>query len=318
MNCVLRAKELMVPIDSRGVHAGLTEPLSFSTSGASLVVLFGPSASGTTSVLRSLAGLAYPISGSVSVRHDHTNDQDCRGSIDVRRLPPFHKRVIDLLVTDLANPSDKRGLRRLAESVLNDLSLKHIRTTQVNSLDPVQRFRCFLARELVLQRNIILIDEPTFAHSFIDIEDTVFMLRLLAGVGRLIVVATHDERLCHIADLIVQVHRHRDVDTAESGRALMHLRGGDILFSQGEPSEYIYVIESGALEVWRKTTLGDIVKSSRYVKGNWVGALGATLNVPRSATARALVRSTIRPYTPDEFRASFRDASRIVGNPLTI
>ena len=74
------------------------------------------------------------------------------------------------------------------------------------------------------------------------------------------------------------------------------------MFRQGERGELIYHVESGLLEVYRELADGGTEMLARVEPGNYVGELGPILNLPRSASVRALEDSVVVGYTVRAFR----------------
>ncbi len=70
-----------------------------------------------------------------------------------------------------------------------------------------------------------------------------------------------------------------------------------MLFRQGDRGELIYFIESGFVEVYRELASGSIDVLARIEPGNYVGELGPILNLPRSASVRAVADTVVIGYT---------------------
>ena len=81
------------------------------------------------------------------------------------------------------------------------------------------------------------------------------------------------------------------------------LATGDVLFTQGDPPDDIYIIESGALEVVRTAATGESVTLAQVGAGDFIGEMGPLFGLPRSATVRATEPTTVVAHSP----ASFRD-----------
>ena len=75
-------------------------------------------------------------------------------------------------------------------------------------------------------------------------------LRGLADAGRVVVVATHDERMIPLADQVVELVPRVVADAI--GPHEVELAAGETVFSQGDRGDLIYVIEKGAIEVVRE------------------------------------------------------------------
>ena len=125
-------------------------------------------------------------------------------------------------------------------------------------------------------------------------------LRVLASPGRTVVIATHDDRVTQLADRVIDLAPH----LAPSGREqeVVDLKAGDLLFRQGDLGDLIYHCESGALEVFRELADGGAETLNRIAPGNYVGELGPILNLPRSASVRALEDSVVLGLTVAAFR----------------
>jgi len=114
------------------------------------------------------------------------------------------------------------------------------------------------------------------------------------------VVATHDDRISHLADAVVEL--------APNGHAVdrepedLTLADGEVLFRQGDPGELVYVVKSGAIRLYRELTGGaeeplEVLGAERYF-----GELAPLLRLPRSASAAAVGATTVTSYTLRRFR----------------
>ncbi len=80
------------------------------------------------------------------------------------------------------------------------------------------------------------------------------------------------------------------------------LTEGQVLFQQGDWGELIYHVESGLLEVYQEMADGSVEVLAQVAPGNYVGELGPILNLPRSASVRALEETVVIGYTVRSFR----------------
>ena len=80
---------------------------------------------------------------------------------------------------------------------------------------------------------------------------------------------------------------------------------GEVLFRQGDPSELVYVVEDGTLEVYRERVDGSEEMLAVVQSGQYVGELGPMLNLPRSASARATAPCRLTGYSVRAFRRQF-------------
>ncbi|MGI9596459.1 MAG: cyclic nucleotide-binding domain-containing protein, partial [Acidimicrobiales bacterium] len=91
-------------------------------------------------------------------------------------------------------------------------------------------------------------------------------------------------------------------------------RAGEVVFRQGDPSDYVYEIESGTIEVYRELAGGAEEPLATLTAGNYVGELGPLLGFPRSASIRAASDVRLIALTSQEFK--LKGVDRTVGTAL--
>jgi energy-coupling factor transporter ATP-binding protein EcfA2 len=188
----------------------------FDLAGASgeIVVLMGPNGGGKTTLLRSIAGLHRPTSGSAWRRFER-----------VAYLPQdpgvlLHRRSVRAEV--------EYTLARCRSSeppttVLGGLGLAAIAERYPGDLSSGQRQRAALAAILAGGPPLVLLDEPTRGMDGSARETLTAMLRELAARGTAVVVATHDADLAaRLADRVVIIG---DGTAREAGRPAEALSG---------------------------------------------------------------------------------------------
>ena len=171
--------------------------------------LVGPSGVGKTTLLRLLAGLAAPSTGSVSLAGEEITEpsekiavvfQDYRGS-----LMPWMK-----VADNVAFPLEGRGVgkaerRRRAREALEVVGLGGNEDKYPWQLSGGMQQRVAIARALAYEAPIMLMDEPfgsLDAQTRFDLEDLV--LRLRNEIGITIVVVTHDiDEAVYLGDRVV-------------------------------------------------------------------------------------------------------------------
>jgi CRP-like cAMP-binding protein len=79
-----------------------------------------------------------------------------------------------------------------------------------------------------------------------------------------------------------------------------HLAAGELLFEAGEPSECVYVLAAGALEVLLP---GEAVPVRRLVAGDLLGEYGLVASRARTATVRASSDAVLLSLDYQRFRA---------------
>jgi putative ABC transport system ATP-binding protein len=311
MNDRLVVDQLTVAFDSGGYVIKPLDGLSFEAEDGELVVLLGPSGCGKTTLLSCIAGLLTPASG--NVRYGALVVNDMRGPVlsDYRRstvgvvfqafnlIPSLSARGNVMVPMRIARVSRAKAKAR-ADELLERVGLGERGHHRPAQLSGGQQQRVAIARALVHDPPLIVADEPTAHLDHIQVEGILRLLRELASPGRIVVVATHDDRVTQLADRVVEMAPH--FTDADRPPEEAKLAAGEVLFRQGERGELIYHLDSGLLEVYRELADGTEESLARIEPGNYVGELGPILNLPRSASVRALEDTVVTGYTVRAFR----------------
>lgn len=197
----------------------LLSGIQFTVPKGSLTVLAGPSGCGKTTLLRLLAGLLTPESGHIA-RADACSY--------VPQEPHLYNATlfenITLFQQDCSEQAVREALKALCLSEWTE-ALPHGLMTPLGeggqSLSQGQRKRLGLARALVQDRPLILLDEPTAAldeRTAATIREV--LLSLKASGRHTLFVISHDERLQAAADTLL------DLDALQADGAAAQ-KGGD-------------------------------------------------------------------------------------------
>ena len=163
-----------------------------------------------------------------------------------------------------------------------------------------QKQRVAIARALALDPPLILADEPTAHLDYVQVEEVLRVVRELAAGERVVVVATHDNRLLPLADQVIELVPQRAVSTLPPAR--VKLQPGEVLFRQGSWGELIYVVERGEIEIVAERADGTEELRTVVTSGSYFGEIGPLFGIPRSATARARDAAVVVGYTTRDFR----------------
>jgi putative ABC transport system ATP-binding protein len=158
---------------------------------------------------------------------------------------------------------------------------------------------------------LVLADEPTAHLDHIQVEGVLTLVRTLAALGRLVLVSTHDDRLTHIADRVIELVPH--FTGADREPEEVRLEPGRVLFNQGDRGDLVYVVEEGEVEIYRVRDDGSEEPLTVAGKGNYFGELGPMLNLPRSASARARTACCLTACSLRAFRRRFPVAASASG-----
>ena len=93
-----------------------------------------------------------------------------------------------------------------------------------------------------------------------------------------------------------------DDDLQQLGRQgePVNLRAGDILFSEGDPAQGLFVVVEGQLEIF-KQVCGERVTLANVPRGSFVGEISLLTGLPHNASARASVPTRLLKYGASVF-----------------
>jgi putative ABC transport system ATP-binding protein len=303
--------DLTVAFESGGYVIKPLDGLTFKAEDGELVVLLGPSGCGKTTLLSCIAGLLTPTSGQIRFGPIVVNELKGPAVSEYRRqtvgvvfqafnlIPSLSARGNVVVPMRLAGTPRARAKAR-ADELLDRVGLGERTHHRPAQLSGGQQQRVAIARALVHEPPLIVADEPTAHLDHIQVEGILRLLRDLAAPGRIVVVSTHDDRVTQLADRVVEMAPH--FSDADRQPEEVKLAAGETLFRQGERGELIYYIETGLLEVYRELADGGTEALAQVEAGNYVGELGPILNLPRSASVRAVADSVLIGYTVRAFR----------------
>ena len=198
---------------------------------------------------------------------------------------------------------DRKAAKARAEELLAMVGLEDRMHHRPGKLSGGQQQRVAIARALALDPPLIVADEPTASLDYVQVDGVIRLLRELAAPGRVVVIATHDERLLPLADRVVELTPR---PTNES-RAPEHvdLAAGEVLFRQGAAGDMVFEVDSGRIEIVQEQTDGSEILLATVDAGSYFGELAPMFGLRRSATARASGAgpAIVTGYTLRDFRA---------------
>jgi NitT/TauT family transport system ATP-binding protein len=142
------------------------EKISFEVHGSEVVCILGPSGCGKTTLLRIIAGLISGAQGSVKINgletiNESTNWQDIGVVFQEPRLLPWRDAFDNVtLPFELAGKKPSEADSRLAKKALEMVNLSDFESSYPYQLSGGMRQRVSLARALVTNPRILLMDEP--------------------------------------------------------------------------------------------------------------------------------------------------------------
>jgi putative ABC transport system ATP-binding protein len=312
----LSIEDLVIEYSSGGYAVRPIDGLNLQIETGELVLLLGASGCGKTTLLSALGGLLSPKSGTIRF-----------GDIDVTHLTgaamtryrwesvgvvfqAFNLIASLNAVDNVAVPLRATGWRgkaakARATELLEQVDLHERLHHHPNDMSGGQQQRVAIARALAHDPPLVLADEPTAHLDYIQVDGVLQLIRTLAQPGRIVVVATHDERLLLLADRVVELTpRAAPVSSEPVERKLA---AGEVLFRQGDPGDLVYVVESGLIDIVRDRVDGSEELLATMVPGAYFGELAPLFGLRRSATARAREATVLTGLAVAEFRQRYGD-----------
>jgi manganese/zinc/iron transport system ATP- binding protein len=165
-----------------------------------LMAIVGPNGAGKTTLIKSILGLVRPVAGQVLINGKAGTDGQRevayvpqRGSVDW----DFPTSVADVVMMGrygalgwFRRPGPRD--RELTETAMERVAISHLAGRQISQLSGGQQQRVFLARALVQDASIYLMDEPFQGVDAKTERAIVELLQTLRSEGRTVIVVHHD------------------------------------------------------------------------------------------------------------------------------
>jgi putative ABC transport system ATP-binding protein len=312
----MRIENLTIEYIQGGYPVRPMEDFSTEASDGELVLLLGPSGGGKTTLLSCLAGLLTPARGRVIVGDTEVTTLAGQELAEYRRrevgivfqafnlIPSLSARENVAAPMRLAG-SRRRAANRRAAELLDRVGLGERMSHRPSELSGGEQQRVAIARALVHDAPLLLADEPTAHLDYVQVETVLVLIRELAVAGRLVIVATHDDRLTPLADRVIDLSPRA---SAATGIREVRLAPGEQLFEMGDQPDFVYIVQEGQVELYRPRAAGSDEVIVRRGSGEVFGEIGALLGLPRSTSARATTDTVLSAQGPQEFRRRWAGA----------
>ncbi len=205
MSTRVKAQELAVGYGGRSVLSGV----SFSLEAGQRAAVLGPNGGGKTTLFRCILGELRPLAGSLEApARCGVVPQTERSRLDF----PVSAAQVALMGTVSALPwwrRPGRAERHRAREALATVGLAELADTTFGELSGGQRQRVLVARALVQDAPVLVLDEPFTGLDSTSAERLEALLAGLAGEGRAIMIATHDVEQARAWDKVLCLNRRQ-------------------------------------------------------------------------------------------------------------
>ena len=180
--------------------------ISFKINKGKIIGLLGPNGSGITTTIGMMLGLIKPTSGTVFINHKNIENNRTSLLEKMNFISPYIELPKKLTVEENLKVYGRlygvKNLKEKISSLMEKLNLTEFRSRKTGELSSGQKNRVSLAKALINDPEILLLDEPT-ASLDPDVGDYVrsFIEDFASNKGTTILLASHNmnevERLCH-------------------------------------------------------------------------------------------------------------------------
>ncbi|HUS76107.1 MAG TPA: phosphate ABC transporter ATP-binding protein [Methanothrix sp.] len=199
----------LLEVRSLGKSIGSAEILTginLSVERGEILGLIGPTGSGKTTLLRLVNLLDEPSTGSILFDGREVSGQPERELLAARRKmamvfqkPVMFKARVEENVSfglKMRGKEDAKSVRKRVKEALAAVGLSGYESRDANTLSGGEMQRIALARALVLQPELLLLDEPTANLDPRSAASIDSLLQSLAGGRTAVILATHNMQQC--------------------------------------------------------------------------------------------------------------------------
>jgi len=205
MTDLLTVKDLSKRYDGRWVLKDLT----FEVSKGERLAVIGPNGSGKTTLIRILNLLEAPTTGEIYFNGESLHDTKEKW-VFRRKMAVVFQRPAVLNTTVYGNVALGLRVRGVKKSALDEkvtqalklLGLIHLKDRNARALSGGERQLLSIARALVLEPLLLLLDEPT---SNLDPENAKLVEEVIRNAGSTVVITSPEPSAAEVADKVVHL-----------------------------------------------------------------------------------------------------------------
>jgi len=201
---ILQTENLTIGYSGKGKTGSIQHDLNLSAFPKDLIAVAGPNGCGKSTLLRTLSGLQKPLSGNIRIQGTDISKKSVKEKAKIISLVLTEPiRVGGMTVTDLVSTGrfpytgwagnlSQTDKDKVSEAVCL-LKLEGYENKFVSELSDGERQRVLIAKALVQDTPVILLDEPT-AH--LDLNNRIEIMTLLRDISvnssKSVILSTHE------------------------------------------------------------------------------------------------------------------------------
>ncbi len=226
---MLRINNLKKSYDSDIVLSGI----NFELNPGEIVAVMGPSGCGKSTFIRTINRLVEPDSGEIYFKNISIHNLKSREMEEVRQDIGFVFQHFNLISRLSIKQNVALGLTKKGYSIdeayqkailaLEDVGLADMADYGVNKLSGGEKQRVGIARALVMEPDLILLDEPTASLDPILVRDVLDVLENIAKTRRntSIIIVTHEVTFARrVADKIYFMDQGKFIESGKPNQVL--------------------------------------------------------------------------------------------------
>jgi len=230
---MLKINNLKKSYDSDIVLSGI----DFELNPGEIVAVMGPSGCGKSTFIRTINRLVEPDSGEIFFKNTPIHNMKLRDMEAVRQNIGFVFQHFNLIARLSIKQNVALGLIKKGYSIdeayqkailaLEDVGLAEMADYGVNKLSGGEKQRVGIARALVMEPDLILLDEPTASLDPILVRDVLDVLENIAKTRRntSIIIVTHEVTFARrVADKIYFMDQGKFIESGEPNQVLNNPR----------------------------------------------------------------------------------------------
>ncbi len=201
--------------------ARVLKDVNFSVGEGELMSVVGPNGVGKSTLFYCLLGIFDNYKGKISIKDIDIKNLGVQemakliAYVPQSHFPSFNFSVFDMVllgtsvqISSVSTPGKKQI--QLAESAMDRLGISHLRERGYTKISGGERQLALIARALVQQTNVLILDEPTANLDFGNQIRVLEQIRSLTKEGYTIIQSTHNpEQAFMYSDRVLAMHRGR-------------------------------------------------------------------------------------------------------------